>query len=75
MYIMKPVECPFYFRMKTSSFCTGEHGSKDGERSSCQMLQPVAICLIDDDIYIGERGTYGGGIRKISSKGEIDTNH
>lgn len=59
------------FRNSTHSICHGPSDPKpDNEPmiEGCHLHFPAALLLANNTLYIGERGTFHGGLRSLSTK-------
>lgn len=48
-----------------TSLCSGHQGHLDGNLTVCQLDSPYSLLVMNETLYIGETGSYAGGIRRI----------
>jgi len=51
---------------ESDTICIGRDGYNDGGIDVCELDSPISVCALPDFIYIGESGTNGGGVRRLS---------
>jgi len=57
---------------EVQTICTGNYGYNDGWIDACELNNPEGVHALTDFIYIGETGSEGGGVRRLSYNASAD---